>query len=497
MRKTAGARRGQLVVQFMGEALLYAFAALAVSVALVELTLPALNALMLRHIAFDYWRDPALLAFSLGLSLLVGLAAGAYPALVLSSFRPATALKGALPQTAGSATVRQLLVTVQFAVLILLMFGVLVIQGQTRYALKSAAGIDKDSLLQVAVSPPCQGAFADAVAKLPGVRSVRCSSTRVFNMGSDERTVSLPDGRTANVMAGAVGYGALEQLGLRPLAGRFPSPDHGDGLTYNPALKDCFRLGSDADPAFPHAAVINRAGVRAMGLSDPRQAIGKTLRMHTSLAHITPVQVIGVVPDFAVDLTHGAINPTLYAVDPNCQNSLTVKIAPGAIGQTLPAIGRLWTELGPPQPILEGFVDDYMRQVIYADSVRQGAVVAVLAGVAVLVGALGLFALAAFTAERRTKEIGVRKAMGASTPDILRLLLWQFTRPVLLANLIAWPLGWFALDRWLQGFAQRISLSPGLFLLAGGAALLIAALTVSGHALRVASAKPVGALRYE
>jgi putative ABC transport system permease protein len=234
-----------------------------------------------------------------------------------------------------------------------------------------------------------------------------------------------------------------------------------------------------------------------MGLARPDQAIGKVLRVHTSLSQVFPVQVVGVAPDFAIDLTHGPVNPTFYSVDANCLTNLTVKIAPGAVAETLPAIGRLWKQLGPPRPIRETFVDDYMRRVIYAGSIRQGTALLVLAGVAVLVGVLGLFALAAFTAERRTKEIGVRKALGASTADILRLLLWQFTRPVLVANLIAWPLGWWALDRWLQGFAQRISLSPALFLLAGGAAVAIAAVTVSGHALRVASAKPVGALRYE
>jgi putative ABC transport system permease protein len=174
-----------------------------------------------------------------------------------------------------------------------------------------------------------------------------------------------------------------------------------------------------------------------------------------------------------------------------------VKIAPGHTLQTVTAIAGLWKQLGDPRPIRQRFIDDYLRTVVYAGVIRQGMILSALAGIAVFIGCLGMFALAAFTAERRTKEIGVRKAMGASSRDIVRLLLWSFTKPVLVANLIAWPLGWWVMDRWLQGFSARISLSPWLFLAAGGAALAIAAITVSAHTLRVASAKPVGALRYE
>jgi putative ABC transport system permease protein len=175
---------------------------------------------------------------------------------------------------------------------------------------------------------------------------------------------------------------------------------------------------------------------------------------------------------------------------------ISVRLQAGRIPETRAAIEAAWRQDGEPRPLRMQLMSAFL-DLVYADVQRQAWLIGALAGVAAFISALGLFGLAAFVSEQRTKEIGVRKALGASTLDILALIVWSFTRPVLVANLIAWPLGWWALDRWLQGFAQRISLSPWLFLAAGAAAFVIAALTVSGQALRVARAKPVGALRYE
>jgi putative ABC transport system permease protein len=211
---------------------------------------------------------------------------------------------------------------------------------------------------------------------------------------------------------------------------------------------------------------------------------------------LAPIRIIGVIPDFTYDLTQGAPLPTFYPVIQDDSAIISVRLQGGRIPATAAAIREAWRQDGEPHPLRMRFLSEYL-DAVYAGVIRQAWLIGLLAGVAAFISALGLFGLAAFVSEQRTKEIGVRKALGASKADIVRLLLWSFTRPVLLANLIAWPLGWWALDRWLQGFAQRISLSPWLFLAAGGAAFVIAALTVSGHALRVARAKPVGALRYE
>jgi putative ABC transport system permease protein len=193
---------------------------------------------------------------------------------------------------------------------------------------------------------------------------------------------------------------------------------------------------------------------------------------------------------------HYPIDPTVFYVDNDNLRVLSVKLTGRQIPETLSAIDRLWKESGEPRPIQRFFLDQYVQD-WYLDEIRQGKMFAAFAGVALFIACLGLFGLSAFTAERRTKEIGIRKAMGASSSDIVRMLLWQFTRPVLWANVIAWPAGYYIMDRWLHGFAYRIDLELWMFLAAGALAVAIAWLTVATHALLVARARPVTALRYE
>jgi putative ABC transport system permease protein len=491
VRKAVGAEQRHLVAQFMTEALLYAALAMVCALALVELALPALNGLMLRRIPFAYWRDPQLATFSLSLTVLTGLVAGAYPALVLSSFRPSAVLKGGLVRTAGSSAIRQGLVALQFAVLILMLLGVLVIERQTRFAMTKGAGIDTANLLRIAVDPPCKGSFEDAVAKLPGVRSTSCSSGLVNGLGQDAESIILPDGRTAVAEMGPMDFGFMEQLKVKPLAGRMLSIDHpGDALPAPAGKRACL-------PSAEARVLVDPGMIRAMRLTSPQSAVGKQFRIRTGIQSSSPLHIVGVVPELRFDLTRISARPMIFFIDPACSKNFAVKVARDQLPETMAAITRLWHALGAPRPLRAQFVDDYLQAVTYAAIVRQGVALTVLALIAVLLGGLGMFALAAFTAERRTKEIGVRKAMGASDQDILILMLSSFALPVLWANVIAWPIGWWAMDRWLHGFSARISLSPWFFLAAGGLALVVATSTVCAHALRVARAKPVRALRYE
>ena len=210
-----------------------------------------------------------------------------------------------------------------------------------------------------------------------------------------------------------------------------------------------------------------------------------------------PLLIIGVAPDATFDLTHPGAHPATYLLITPRLDTLTVKLTGRDAPGTLRAIDEAWRATGSVRPPRRRFVDDYLQQ-IYLATIQQGRLLDVLCGVAVLLAGLGLFGLASFTAERRTKEIGVRKAMGASTADVARLLLLSFARPVLWAALIAWPLAWWALERWLEGFSRHIVIQPWMFLAAAlVAALAIALATVLAHTLRVASAKPALALRYE
>jgi putative ABC transport system permease protein len=207
-------------------------------------------------------------------------------------------------------------------------------------------------------------------------------------------------------------------------------------------------------------------------------------------------EIIGVVPDFAIDAVHKAVPPIVYYVDPDFQGIISVRIDGRRAPETLAAIDKLWKQVGSPRPIRRSFLDQRITA-LYADITRQELLLAVFSSVAISIAILGLFGMSASMSELRTKEIGVRKAMGASRGDVVRLLLWQFTRPVMLANLIAWPLGYILMQRWLNGFAQHIPLAPWLFLAPSGIGAAIAALTVWRHAFVVAGTKPVAALRYE
>jgi putative ABC transport system permease protein len=496
VRKAAGARRRDLVAQFIGEAVIYALVGLVLAMSATELVLPGMRALLDRPLDFAFWREPGLLAAAVGLALLVGVLAGVYPALVQSSFRPALVLKGGLPRTAGSARVRAGLATLQFAVLIGLILSVGVITRQTRYALNEGMRVDKAQTLFMDIRPPpgraaaqnaplCRDAFPDRVRALPGVLDAACSASTALDIGDAEISIGAPGGPVHGVGLAFVDHGFFELYGLKPLAGRFFSRDH---------LADEAPL--TAPPYFPpQVAVINRKAALGLGFASPALAVGQSFRADYGPLGIR-VRIIGVVPDFAFDLIHGGQRPMVYVALTPAFNTLSVKLNGQDIPGTLKRIDGLWRATGSLRPASYTFVDAQL-QAIYAATLRQGYLIDALCGVAVFIAALGLLGLAAFTAERRTKEIGVRKSMGASRGDIVRLLLWQFAQPVLWASLIAWPVAWWAMDRWLDGFARHIALEPWLFVAASAAALLIACATVLTHTLRVARARPVGALRYE
>jgi putative ABC transport system permease protein len=297
---------------------------------------------------------------------------------------------------------------------------------------------------------------------------------------------------------GPTDYGLMEMHGLKPLAGRFLSESH--------PLDSVPQSGASAGRQ--PSVVINASAARALGLASPAEAVGKLvkwqrLNMHRKgvgddLLKAEPSEVVGVVPDYSIHTVRQQIGPILYYIDPelNRFSNVTVKLTGGDVAATLDAISKQGPAMGQKRPLVLRFYNQ-IAQALYADVTRQTAAIAASAALAVLIACLGLFGLAVFTAELRVKEIGVRKAMGASTPDIVGLLLKAFTRPVLLANILAWPIAWWAMDHWLAGFAYHVALSPWYFLAGGGAAALIAVLTVLGHCVGQARAKPVHALRYE
>jgi putative ABC transport system permease protein len=507
VRKASGAERRNLIVQFIGESMIYAALAMALAILFAQLLLPSFNGFLQRTIVFDFTHDPRLVGAVFMVVGAVGVLAGAYPALVLARFSPAAVLKGSLTGGLRSGRGRQVLVALQFMVLVVLALVSTTITRQAHYAMNAALRFDKDQMLVIRTALnvpntlPCDSALATAVRALPGVRGAACASSEpLLKIEAQEihTDVTGPGGATLKADEMLVDFGYFELFGIRPLAGRGFSRDFSGDIGLQ-------------DATAPPSVVINESLSRALGFPTPQSAIGQTVRWYPFLPvtaasiaafngktalPLSPSQIVGVVPEFALVSARQALKPTIFSVSPTGYTVLNVKLQGSQVPETLAAIDRLWKQLGPPRPIDRSFLDQQIED-MYRDVTRLGDAMAAFAGVAVFIACLGLFGLATFAAESRTKEIGVRKALGASRADVLRLVLWEFNKPVLWASLIAWPVAYFIMRRWLEGFAERVDVGLWMFPLASAIALMFAILTVSGHALLVARAQPVTALRYE
>jgi putative ABC transport system permease protein len=475
VRKAAGAGRRQIAVQFLGEAILSVFLAMLVAAAATEWLLPMVNLFLGTEAQFDYVEEPALLLWLLAGALLLGLAAGAYPALLLSSLKPASVLKGQPPTSAG-VRLRNLLVVGQFAILIGLVVATIVVHQQRRFALEDALRIDADGLLTVTAF--CPPAFVEEAGKLPGVRGVSCSGRELLT----GEMFALMEWRGRRVSAQHVSIlpSGFALYGVAPVAGTLPAmPQQGD--------EQVTRI------------VLNETAVRRFGFPSNEAALGQAL----PIAPDEPgpdvrASIVAVVPDFALYSIETPIEPTIYLPRPHGAGFgiVSLRLAGDRLPETLAAIDRLWAATGNEGPIERAFVSDHLES-LYGGLERAAQLFGIFSAVAVLLACLGLIGLSLAAAERRTKEIAIRKALGASTGQIVALLLWQLSRPVLWANLIAWPVTWLALRQWLSGYAYHVPLDLWLFPAAGLAALLIAIASVALLAYGVARKRPVEALRYE
>lgn len=497
VRKSVGATRSQIIVQFLGESLFYVALALALAIVVVELTLPVLNGFLQRQIGFDYLGDPMLGAGILIAWAITGVAASLYPALVLSMFQPSSVLKGVVSVPLGSGRLRQALVVFQFGTLIALLVATLTIHRQTQYAIEERLRLPTD-LIYISTSG-CAEAFREAVANIHGVLSASCTSGSALSLDRYSIAFNGPNDTNIAFRAAPMDRRFLDLFGIQPVAGRLFREDRGeDNLLQDDPM-------SSSNPS----VVVNESGARALGYPSAPAAVnqyrrwGRTTRdgSQIRISDTASSQIIGVVPDFSVGSVRDVIEPTAYYIDPHMFSALVLKLDGQAIPETMRAVKDLWnrqswTSPEGPAPFDGAFLSQYVNE-LYADIQRQATIFSVFSAVAVAIGSLGLLGLAVFTAERRTREIGLRKVMGASRGDILRFLAWQFARPVLLANLIAWPLAYVSMRHWLEGFAYHVSLSPLVFVGASSLALAIALLTVSGHAVLVARSRPTEALRYE
>lgn len=503
LRKVLGATRGQLMTQFLGESMLLAAISMMIALALAEISLPWFSAFLRADLDLHYLGQDGLLLPIFGLVLLVGAAGGLYPALYLSRFEPARVLKAnkSASEAEGSGRLRGILVVAQFAVSIGLIACTAIVYGQTLYARSLDPGYARNGLIQMRgmTTRALRGneeALLREVAALPGVKSVGRTGMGV-NTGNTSNTTVAVAGRPEPVTIGIYGVdsGYFGTLGIPVLAGRVFQRDRlADDMT-TPPVEDI--AAERALVARGANIVINAAGVRRLGYASPQDAIGKMLRYDIGDQYGGAIEltIIGVVGDVRYRGVATPIQPIMFQNNTNMAHWMVARYEgdPMAVRS---GIERIWRRFAPETPF-DAQLSETIMERTYRSMDARAQMFGLFTILAVIVGCLGLFGLAAFTAERRTKEIGVRKVLGARTLDIVRLLVWQFARPVVIANLIAWPIAWWVMRDWLNQFDARMALGPAPFLGAGALALVIAVLTIGGHAFRVARTNPVHALRYE
>jgi putative ABC transport system permease protein len=500
VRKVMGATGTALIVQFMAEAFCTAAMGALLGVALCELALPLVNAAGGLSLKLDYVQDPALLLAILLTVAVIGLGAGAYPALVLSRFQPAAVLASAKTPGGGraGARVREALVALQFAVAITFTIATGVIVSQTHYVRRADLGFRRQGLIVVdsfdgaEVTAAERSSLLAAWRALPGVISATAGDIAPgFQDTANYNDYRVPGrlGDITEISDVEFSPGFFQTYGARLLAGRLPDLAHTSDfiLPESPSAP-----GQPKPPAPTRHVVLNLTAVRALGFETPERAIGRRLMQDGR-----PRVVIGVVDDLRFLSPHQPVRPTVYYGDLRDYASAGAGMRyAGDPRRIADDIEKTWRTIAPTAPFHGRTIEQQLDQ-YYAKDDHQGHLFTIAAVLAVLIGCVGLYGLASFNTARRVKEIGIRKTLGASTGDILKLLVGQFLRPVVIANLFAWPLAWWAMSNYLAGFDQRIALTPVYFLAATALTLLIAVATVAGQAYAVARAEPAKALRHE
>jgi putative ABC transport system permease protein len=489
VRKTMGATRRVLAAQFVAEAVATAALAALVGLAVCEMALPLVDAATGLAPRIVYLGGGSVVPLLLAVVAAIGFGAGAYPALVLSRFQPAAVLAAARSPGGGPAAVRvrQALVVLQFAIAIAFTIAIGVVASQTRYLRRADLGFTRDGLIVVGafrnaeVSDAQRAGMIERWRALPRVVDVSAADAAPGARDDENwdsrirRPGSAGDQLTASVVTVRPAF--FETYGARLIAGRVLDAAHG---------------GDDA-PSPARNIVLDAAAARRLGFRDPREAVGKPL-----LAGQNPLMVVGVIDTVRFHSPHTPARPTYYRLKTaSFEGEVAAVRYAGADPRVVMArLAAAWRDGVPDVPFQAATAEDNL-QTYYKSDDRLGGLFSLGASLSVAIGCVGLYGLASFTTARRVREIGIRKTLGASTADVLRLLVGQFLQPVLLANLIAWPLAWLAMRQWLAGFDQRIILGLGYFLAATALTLVIALATVASQAFAVARAEPAKALRHE
>ncbi len=483
LRKTVGAQRPQLIRQFIGESMLLTAAALILSFILVMLSMPLFQSISGKVLNLDLLLKPVILIGSLTLFILISFLGGGYPSFFLSAYHPVEVLQGKIRQGARSSLMRVVLVSFQFTMSIVLIIGTLVVTRQLNYMRSKKLGYDKDHVVVVRVRNPETQKMVESLKNEllthPNVISVSASST-------------LPLGQNNYSAYHAEDRPSFE---LSMLFSQVVDEDFID--TYRMEIVEGRNFSREFKTDRESAVIINEAGARELGWQP--NPLGKMIEVFLSLEERKPYKIIGVVRDYHFLSLHEEIQPLLlFSANPwgGSFNRISVRLRPENIQDTMAFLESKWSEFDTQYPFEFSFLSD-QYDALYRTEERLGRLFGYFTLLAILIGGLGLFGLTAFVAEQRTKEIGIRKVLGASAAGIVVMLVRDFTKWVLLAVLIAWPIAYFVMHRWLQNFAYRIGLGVGTFVTAALLALGIGILTVSYQTFRASLANPADSLHYE
>ena len=489
VRKVVGADRKDLVIQFIGETVLLSVVAVLIATVTTFFLVPSLNAFTGKSIHFNPFTDPLVALLIIAAGILIGMLAGVYPALVLSGFQPIKVLKNMKLTGSSVPWLRQALVVVQFALSALLIVSAIIVYRQTHFLNNTDLGFNKEQVLffqvrdSLVTNPNILETFKTELKRSQGVVSV----TSGYGLPGDQFAgdgiaVTTREGDKqypANVFIGDYDY--VKTLGLRIIAGRDFSRS----------------MSTDVNEAF----IINETAVKELGFGSPEKAIGQRLSWNEwapkdTANKVKRGKVIGVVQDYHYKSMHEKLSTSVIQLYPQITVKVAVKLKTGDIQNTIAYINDVWNKFSPGYPLDYKFMDESYGK-MYASEEKLASLLWIFTIMAIVVGCMGLFGLAAFSAEQRTKEIGIRKVLGANMLDIMGLLSKTFVRLILIASIIAFPVAWWAMNKWLEDFPYRINISWWVFAVAAIAAVVIALLTVSFQAIKAGVANPVKSLRTE
>jgi putative ABC transport system permease protein len=471
MRKVLGANRRHLIRQFWGESLVTTAIALLTGIFLAEWVLPTFNQLSRKSLSMMELFQPLNILILLALFLIVGISSGSYPALVLSGFRPVEIFKGKL-KIGGKNLMTRVLVVVQFTLSVFLIISAIIMGRQINFILNKDPGFNKEGVVVVttqaknaAASSTILKLFRERLSQQANIHAITGTNTL---FGDIAIYPFKKGGREIHVIQNRVDYDFFKTLDIEVVQGRTFSPEY---LTDNQGV------------------VVNEKLVKELEINSP---IGKPLKGYSM-----PLTIIGVVRDYNIDNFRQGISPALHHINPAWRISyIYLRISPENVTGTLSLLEKTWKDIQPDKPFLYSFLDEGL-ETMYNEEKRWGAIVGYSSALAVIIACMGIFGLTSITVNRRTKEIGIRKILGASIPQNIDILIREFIWLVGIANILSWPLAYFAMKMLLDNYYYRIPLGLQYFFLAGVLSFIIAALTTIFLAVRAAMANPVDSLRYE